>query len=151
MSIKEKMENLKNSANQKVSEIKQKAKEAWENHKVEVIGYGTIGLTVAGCIGTIAYQIGQNKKLDQEIKDTYGPNVIHWSVLGGTAPKRRADLAAWEEGERKERFDKMIAFAKELDVPDNEYYSIDRCIGPDGKLVTEICQTTGSFVHGEYF
>lgn len=151
MSLKEKMANLKNAADQKIGNTKQKAKDAWENHKAEIIGYGAIGLAIIGCIGTAGYQIGQNRKLDQEIKDAYGPNVIHWSILGGTAPKRRADLMAWEEGERKERFDKMMAFAKELNVPDNEYYSIDRCIGPDGRMVTEICQTTGSFVHGEYF
>lgn len=151
MSIREKWENFKSSVSQKIDETKQRAKDTFENHKGEIIAYGALGATLAGCLGAAIYQVGQNKKLDQEIKDTYGPNVIHWNVLGGTAPKRRADLMAWEEGERKERFDKMMAFAKELNVPDNEYYSIDRCIGPDGRMVTEICQTTGSFIHGEYF
>lgn len=151
MNLKERMESLKAMAGQKVSDARQKVKETWENHKAEVFAYGALGLTFIGCAGVAAYQISENKKLNQEIKDKYGEHVIHWSVLGGTAPKRRADLKIWEEGERKERFDKMKAFARELDVPDGEYYCIDKAYGPDGKIVTEITQTCGQFIHGEWF
>lgn len=129
-----------------------KIEDFWEVHKKKIIGAGLVCLAIGGCAAKAVYDIKQNKLLDEEIKDRFGPNVIHGNFGFNKADARRADLKIWEEGKGKENFDKVMNFVKTLSLDDDEEFYIERCIKPDESgMCTSVYQVRGLMGHGDWF
>ncbi len=143
-------ENVEEMTEQKLT-LKDRMKRIWENNKDKIILGGIFGLTLLGS-GIAAYcQILDNRKFDKEVQDRFGPNVIHGSWLGGSAKKRRADLEVWEKGDRKSEFDRVVEFAKTLNLGPDDYYMIETVWPDKDHTAIEVTQSHGMMFHGDWF
>lgn len=134
-----------------MEKIKHNAADLWENHKEEIlIGsiWGGIGIY---SIVTMALGIKRQKAFTKEVRAKYGPNATHGNIFGGSLKKRRADLEAWEQGNRKTEFDRVMEFAKTLHLGNDDSYTIEGFKNPDDEhIAVSVFQQCGKMFHSDW-
>jgi len=145
------LEQTENSNMSIMEKIKKNAVDLWENHKVEIL-IGTIWGGI-GIYSVIAMALGfkRQKAFNKEVKAKYGPNATHGNIFGGSIPKRRADLEAWEKGNRKVDFDQVMKFAKTLHIGSDDVYTIEGFKNPDDEhIAVAVFQQCGEMFHSDW-
>lgn len=65
--------------------------------------------------------------------------------------KRRADLEAWEKGNRKVDFDQVMKFAKTLHIGSDDVYTIEGFKNPDDEhIAVAVFQQCGQMFHSDW-
>lgn len=134
-----------------MEKIKQNAVDLWENHKAEIL-IGTIWGGI-GIYSVVAIALGfkRQKVFNQEVKAKYGPNATHGNIFGGSLKKRRADLEAWEQGNRKTEFNRVMEFAKTLHLGNDDSYTIEGFNDPaNNRIAVGVFQQCGKMYHSDW-
>lgn len=134
-----------------MEKIKHNAIDLWNNHKAEIL-IGTIWGGI-GIYSITAMTLGfkRQKAFNQEVKAKYGPNATHGNIFGGSIPKRRADLEAWEKGNRKADFDRVMSFARTLHIGSDDVYTIEGFKNPDDEhIAVAVFQQCGQMFHSDW-
>ena len=134
-----------------MEKIKHNVADLWENHKAEIlIGsiWGGIGIY---SIAAMVLGIKRQKVFNLEVKAKYGPNATHGNIFGGSLKKRRAEFEAWEQGNCKNEFNRVMEFAKTLHFGNDDSYTIEGFKNPDNEhIAVSVFQQCGNMFHADW-
>ena len=144
------VESTKETGMSIMEKIKQNAVDLWEKHKAEIL-IGTIWGGI-GIYSVVAIALGfkRQKVFNQEVKAKYGPNATHGNIFSGSMSKRRANLEAWEQGNCKTEFNRVMEFAKTLKLNDGDAYTIEGINDPgNNRIAVSVWQSCGDHSHAD--
>lgn len=134
-----------------MEKIKKNAVDLWENHKAEIL-IGTIwgGIGIYS-ITAMALGIKRQKAFTKEVQAKYGKNASHGTIFDGSLKKRRAEFEAWEQGNCKTEFNRVMEFAKTLKMNDGDAYTIEGFNDPgNNRIAVSVWQSCGDHSHADW-
>lgn len=130
---------------------REKLEDFWDDHKDGIVLCGIMGAIWIPAGLYMAHGIKMQKLFNAEVRKKYGPNATHGNIFGGSIPKRRADLEAWEKGSRKEDFDRVMKVAKTLRIGSDDVYTIEGFKNPDDEhIAVAVFQQCGQMFHSDW-
>lgn len=134
-----------------VERIKYNAKNLWDDHKEAIIAGGILGVIWFTCAACVVHGFKDQKRFNKEIQAKYGPNTTHGNIFSGSMSKRRANLEAWEKGNKRSEFEKVMAFAKTLNLTGDDSYTIEGFNNPDkDHIAISVFQQSGPWFHSDW-
>jgi hypothetical protein len=93
----------------------------------------------------------RQKAFTKEVQAKYGKNASHGTIFDGSLKKRRAEFEAWEQGNCKTEFNRVMEFAKTLKLDDGDAYTIEGFNDPgNNRIAVSVWQSCGDHSHADY-